>query len=362
MILVAPTAFKGSHTATAVAAAAARGASAFRYLGVRELPVSAGGPGLIDSLATVGWRLAEEVVVTGPLGSPVRARIIAKEKAAVIESADACGLALLRMEERAPLRTTTFGVGELLMRASMHYEHIVVGLGGSATIDAGLGMAAALGWRLLDERGESVEPCGRAVLQLARIEGGRSPLPPITALADVRSPLFGEHGAARVFGEQKGATPDEVMLFDAGLERVASIMRRDLGVYVAKLPGSGAAGGLAAGLCAFAAARIVSGSSWVLEQLGFDRLLPDAQLVITGEGAFDAQSSMGKITGEVIARAGACGIPVLLVAGHVEGALPKHVYAATSEPASGRAGERAQLDLEAIERLVREALPRLLDH
>jgi glycerate kinase len=161
-------------------------------------------------------------------------------------------------------------------------------------------------------------------------------------------------------------------MLDAGLARVASIMLRDLGVDVAAIPGGGAAGGLGAGLRAFAAAEIVSGSSWVLEQLDFDRMLSDAQLVITGEGAFDAQSSMGKITGEVIVRAAASGVPVLLVTGRVEGVLPKHVHALgdTGERTSGRGGERArasgalraQLQLDDIERVVREALPRLLGH
>ena len=350
MILVATTAFKGTHSAADVAAAAARGARAAGRPNVRELPVSDGGPGLIDSLCAAGWRVVERVPVTGSLGSTVVARIASNGREAAVESADACGLALVPPAERDPLRATSFGVGELLARASAQFEHVFVGLGGSATIDGGLGMAAALGWQLLNSQGGAIERSGRGVLELDHIGKIEQKRMRVTALADVRNPLYGPAGAARVFGAQKGASAQQIEALDRGLQTVAAVIQRDLGIDVGQLPGAGAAGGLGAGLHAFAGATIVSGSDWVLTQLRFDELLEKAQLVITGEGSFDAQSSMGKITGELIARADRRGVPVLLIAGHVEGTLPGHVSAVGN----------AALELADIERLVREALPELL--
>ena len=352
MILVAPTAFKGTHSAADVAAAAARGAHAAGHSDVRELPVSDGGPGLIDSLLAAGWHLESKVEVSGPVGSAVVARIVSNGHDAAFESADACGLSLVAPEQRDPLRATTLGVGELLEYASARFEHVYAGLGGSATIDCGLGMAAALGWQLQNDRGDVIDNAGRGVLELAHIAGTPPQLARVTALADVQNPLFGPEGAPRVFGAQKGATPEQIALLDAGLEKVAAIIRRDLGVDVVNLAGAGAAGGLGAGLHAFAKATVVSGSAWVLEQLQFDELLEHADLVITGEGSFDAQSSMGKITGELIRRTAARNVPVLLVAGSIEGTLPPYVYSA---------GNR-QLALSDIENLVRSSLQQLLAH
>jgi glycerate kinase len=176
-------------------------------------------------------------------------------------------------------------------------------------------------------------------------------LPRVTVLTDVRNPLFGASGAARVFGPQKGASPEEIERLDAGLEHVAAIMQRDLGVDVANAIGGGAGGGLAAGLLAFAGGSLTSGSEWVLQQLDFDRELARATVVVTAEGAYDAQSSMGKITGEIIARARQRGVKVLLIAGSVTGELPPNVMAMC---------ENRQLTPADIERLVSAALPRLL--
>lgn len=350
MILVAPTAFKGTHAAPAVAAAAARGAAGCS-LPVHTLPVSDGGPGLIDALSHAGWRITDRPGVTGPLGDPVGARILASHNQAVVESADACGITLLSAGQLNPLQTTSFGVGELIERAAATFQSIHVGLGGSATIDGGLGMAAALGWKLLDADGNAIDRAGRGVLQLAHIEGDPPLLPEVIALSDVRNPLYGPDGAARTFGAQKGATAQQVAMLDAGLERLAEIIRRDLGVDVGAMEGAGAAGGLGAGLHAFAGARLVSGSEWVLERLGFDALLARARAVITGEGSFDAQSGMGKITGEIIERARVVGVPVLLIAGRIDGETPAHVHAF---------GNHEQLTLSDIESLVRNQLPQLL--
>lgn len=351
MILVAPTAFKGTLSAAAVAEAATRGARHSQQFDVLQLPVSDGGPGLIDALLHARGGSVHTVTVTGPLGERTAARVLAREQTAVVESADACGIHLMRPEQLDPLRTSTFGVGELVLQAAAYSEHVLVGVGGSATVDAGLGMAEALGFRLLDQNDQPVPRGGRGVLDLARIEHTTTRLPRVTVLTDVDNRLCGANGAAQVFGPQKGASPEVVERLDAGLERVAKIMQRDLGVDVAGTVGGGAGGGLAAGLRAFAGATLTSGSAWVLEQLDFDRELARAAVVVTGEGAYDAQSSMGKITGEIIARAGRRGVPVLLIAGSVSGELPASVVAAS---------EGRQLTSGDIERLVREALPRLL--
>jgi glycerate kinase len=351
MILVAPTAFKGTLSAGAVAEAAARGARCSQNLDVLQLPVSDGGPGLIDALLYARGGSAHVVTVAGPLGEPTRARVLVQKPAAVVESADACGLHLIDSEQRDPMQTSTFGVGELILRAAEYSDQVSVGVGGSATIDCGLGMAEAFGFGLLDDNDKPVGRGGRGVLELARIERSATPLPRITVLTDVRNPLFGGNGAAHVFGPQKGAAPDVIERLDAGMQRVAEIMQRDLGVDVASTIGGGAGGGLAAGLLAFAVGTLTSGSKWVLEQVDFDRALARATVVVTGEGAYDAQSSMGKITGEIIERARQHGVRVLLVAGSVTGELPPHVVAVS---------EDKQLTSQDIERLVSAALPRLL--
>lgn len=346
MIFVAPTSFKGTHSASAVAQAMARAAATFDHQ-VIVRPVSDGGPGLIDALAHDTPADIQIVDVTGPLGEKTAARILLQRGRAIVESADACGLQLVPQARRDPLRATTFGVGEVLLAAARHATAIIVGLGGSATVDGGVGMARALGFRLLDEQGRELAGAD-ALLRVARIAGQNRLHGRVTALADVRSPLFGAHGAARIFGPQKGATPEQVDLLDDALAHLARVVRRDLGIDVGSLEGAGAAGGLGAGLRAFAGADVVGGSAWLLREIDADALIARATLVITGEGAYDAQSGLGKITGELIARAGAADVPVLLVAGRVEGVVPRHVRAV----AGGR-----QLSLEDIERCTREALP-----
>jgi glycerate kinase len=331
MILVAPTAFKGTISARAAARALARGFRARRISDLIELPLSDGGPGLIDALSGTSSRITYEPV-SGPLGEPVRARLLLRSDTCIIESADACGLHLVDPARRNPLRASSFGVGQLVLAASHRSaSHITIGLGGSATIDAGLGLAAALGWKFRNASGRLVEPIPAAMPTIAAIEPPAvSWQIPVTALTDVRSPLFGSTGAAHVFGPQKGADARAIEQLDRGLQQVAKVVERTLGVTIAGLEGGGAAGGLGAGIRAFLNGTLVRGAEWVLQQLGFDRLLDDARLVVTGEGSFDAQSALGKITGEVIARACARGIPVLLVAGSIKCPVPSGVHAVST--------------------------------
>lgn len=305
MILVAPTSFKGTHSATAAAAAMAAGARAVYRDDVLVMPVSDGGPGLIESLQHAAGGDVRTVQVSGPLGTPVSARILIQNATAYVESADACGLHLVAQEQRNPLLTTSFGVGELLLAAASYAADVVIGLGGSATVDGGIGAARALGWQLR----------GSSLLDFSAIEARPKAQSSITALADVANPLFGPDGAAHVFAPQKGAAAADVEVLDSALRRMADIIARDIGIDVAGLVGGGAAGGLGAGLHAFANARLISGSEWMLDRLRLDELLQRADAVITGEGRYDAQSGMGKITGTIAARAAAAGVPCLVIAG-----------------------------------------------
>ncbi|MEX2285413.1 MAG: glycerate kinase [Gemmatimonadota bacterium] len=352
MILVAPTAFKGTLSARAAAEAMAAGARAAAAHHVVIAPLSDGGPGLIDALEGDSDRI-ETVRVSGPLGARVNARVLWRGAQAVVESADACGLHLVPQAQRDPWRATTRGVGELISFAAANAREIVIGLGGSATVDGGIGMAAALGWRLLDAKGEPITPVAAELHRIARIEPPAQQLSAaITVLADVVTPLVGAQGAARVFGPQKGVVTGQIDRLDRALEQLADVIARDLGTSVHALPAGGAAGGLGAGLVAFLNAAIQSGSDWVLQRIGFDDLLARASLLVTGEGSYDAQSSLGKITGVVIERAAARGVPVLLIAGRVEGLLPAHVQT------MDHAGRR--LSATDLERMVRASCARLL--
>lgn len=348
MILVCPTSFKGTLTAAAAARAMAAGArDACGSVDCVELPVSDGGPGLIDSLHGALGGAIHHVRVRDPLGRAVDARVLLVElegeTAAVVECADACGMHLLAAHELDPMRLGSHGVGELIAAAAARADTVVLGLGGSATVDGGAGMAAALGWRLLTTDARALGTGGASLLELDRIEPppAAAPRPRRTvALSDVSSPLYGAHGAAAVFAPQKGASADDVLALDAGLRRLAEVVLRDAGTDVSALAGGGAAGGLGAAAVAFLDAELEPGSDRVLEIVGFDRLLARARLVVTGEGAWDAQSSLGKITGAVIERAGRAGVRVLLIAGHATGPVPAHVTLVTGRQ-SGESGESA---------------------
>lgn len=283
-------------------------------------PISDGGDGLLDAVLPPG-SLRERLNVTGPLGAPVSGELgWIDPETAIFASATACGLALLRPDELDPLRATTRGVGELVWEAGERgAKAVVVGLGGSATVDGGAGAARGLGWSLLDPAGAQLPEGGGALLRLAELSGGWALGAKVIALADVTTPLIGPRGAAPVFGPQKGAGPEGVKLLSRGLERLAELMARHGHPELATIPGGGAAGGLGAGLAFFAKAELTAGANWVLARVGFDAALARAQLVITGEGAFDRTSLVGKASGEVVRRALAANKRVAVVAGKVEG-------------------------------------------
>jgi len=350
-IVVAPTAFKGSFSPREVADAMAVGArNACPDGAVLTCPVSDGGDGLLDAVLPPE-SLRESVQVTGPLGTSVTASLgWIDAQTAIIESASACGLALVPSESRDPLGATTRGVGELIAEAAGRgAANVIVGLGGSATTDGGTGAARGLGWTFQDAAGAELPEGGGALPDLAEFGGGWSLNLRVIGLADVSTPLTGPRGAARVFAPQKGASPEQVERLAAGLDQLARLFALHGRPELSDLPMGGAAGGLGAGLVHFAHAELTSGSSWVLERVGFDAALARADLVLTGEGAFDPTSLAGKAVGEVVRRAQAARCRVAVVAGIAEHMAGVHVVDGGGQRLSAR-------DLAAMaERATREA-------
>jgi len=351
-ILVCPTAFKESLSARQVARAIVDGVRRVDAgAATVHMPVSDGGPGLLEAILDSEGGEIRAHDVRGPLGKPARARSLWLSPAeVVIETADACGLHLVPADGRDPLRADTTGVGEVV-RACLEQgaTRIALGLGGSATVDGGTGLARVFGYRFLGSDGEDLQGGGGSLADLARIEPGEAPQGVgLAAVADVRAPLIGPDGAARRFGPQKGAGPEAVETLERGLTALAERLRADLGRDVAGLPGAGAAGGLGAGCAGFFGAALVQGSAWVLDRLGFDAALDRADLVITGEGAWDATSALGKVTWEILRRARVREVPALLVCGHVAGPVPPGATAV--------GGGGAWLDAEDVSRLVAEAV------
>ena len=316
-VLCAPDSFKDTASAEAVARAMVEGIDRIGAgVTAEACPIADGGEGTLDVLiaALGGWVVERTVHGPRPDRPNVAARygIVERDgRTAIIELAAAAGLALLSIDDRDPLRTTTYGVGELMRHAieTAAVSRILLTLGGSATVDAGLGIIQALGGRLLGTRGEDiVEPItGSAIGEIARIEPPRG-VPPIQIACDVSNPLLGARGAARVYGPQKGATPEVV----EQLERALSDLADRLSVDPTR-PGMGAAGGVAYGL-SLLDTDLTPGATLVLDALDFDRRCRAADLVITGEGRLDDQSTSGKATMTVARRArGAGAVPLAIV-------------------------------------------------
>ncbi len=327
-IVVAPQSLKGSLDAPEVGHSIEAGIRAvLPDAEVLVIPVADGGEGTVRALVAATGGTLRTATVTGPLGQAVQAEFgILGESAAfsgrtaVIEMAAASGLPLVPPERRDPRATTTRGTGEL-MRAALDLgcERILLGIGGSATNDGGAGMAQALGARLLDAAGTELPPGGAALARLAHIDvtglDARLRQTQVLVACDVTNPLYGPEGASAVYGPQKGATPEMVQELDAALRHYAEVLRRDLGADVAQVPGAGAAGGLGAGLLAFARAQLTPGAPLILRALDFDAKLHGAALVITAEGRLDAQTAYGKAVGAVAAAAKRAGARTIALAG-----------------------------------------------
>ncbi|MBP2475469.1 glycerate kinase [Crossiella equi] len=321
--VVAPSGFKESLDASAVAAAITAGIRRVVPGAVVDpVPLVDGGEGSARALAEAGGGELVPVTVTGPVGEPVRAHLAVIGRTAVVEMAAAAGLRLVPADRRHPGRTTTYGVGELIRAAlDAGCAEILVGCGDSGTCDGGAGALQALGARLLDGDGEELGRGGDALAQVKDVDvSGLDPRladVPITLACNPHNLLCGETGVARVFGPQKGATPEDVTRLSAAMDRWAVVLHEKFGVDLATAPGSGASGGLGAGLAAVLGARLRPRFDVVLNHLDLDRRLAAADLVITAEGAIDFQTPRGKVPAEVARRAKRYGKPVIALAGTI---------------------------------------------
>ena len=363
-IVVAPQEFKGTLTAAQAAGAMAAGARrAMPQAAIDVIPLSDGGPGLTEAIHASRGGTVLTATVQNPRGRPIEAHWLRLEgQTAVIESAQAAGLTLLQEHERDPRITTSYGVGQLLASAlDQGCASIVVGLGGSATNDGGAGMAAALGARLLDAGGNDLPAGGAALAALERIDiSGLDPRlagARVLAAADVTNPLCGPEGASLVYSPQKGASAEVAKELDAALFRYGDIVERDAGIPVLTAPGAGAAGGLGAGLIAFAGAEVRPGFEVVAEAVGLRELLADADLLLTGEGRLDEQTGYGKAVAGVARLAAECGVRTLIVPGmlaagweavleYADGVEPVVGSLITAEEAIARPAETLEMTVE----------------
>ena len=283
------------------------------------IPVADGGEGSVDAFLTAVGGKKVDVPCHGPHMEEMRGFYgLLPDGTAVVEMAAAAGLPLAgnRLE---PDKTTTYGVGELMAAAAEQgARRIILGLGGSATNDGGCGAAAALGVRFLDAEGKEFLPTGGTLRSLAKIDiGEQKQLPEIAVMCDIDNPLCGSAGASAVFGPQKGATPDMVKVLDGNLFHLAEIIRKDLGVEIAELPGAGAAGGMGGGAVAFWNGKLQMGIETVLDTVDFDGIVQGARLVLTGEGRLDGQSVRGKVVAGVAKRSKRAKVPVVAVVGAI---------------------------------------------
>ncbi|MFO7774207.1 MAG: glycerate kinase [Candidatus Hydrogenedentota bacterium] len=324
-VVLAPDSFKNCLSAKEAAEALGKGVTrAAPNASLDHVPLADGGEGTVDALVAAAGGQRVTVTVTGPLGEPVEAGYgVLNGKTAVIEMAAASGHALLAHTQRDPRAATTYGTGELIAHALDNgFRDIIVGIGGSATNDAGAGMAQALGYRLLDASGRDLSPGGAALARIARIDAAHAhpglSNASIRAACDVRNPLCGPEGASRVYGPQKGADAQTVAELDAALHRFGAAIEEQLGIAVLERPGAGAAGGLGAGLVAFCGAELDPGFDVVARAVNLEERIAAGDLVLTGEGLLDAQTQSGKAPAGVAALAGRHGVPAIAIAGALE--------------------------------------------
>jgi glycerate kinase len=368
-IIIAPDSFKGSNTSIMVANTIERGIrKVFPDAEVVKIPIADGGEGTVEALVLGAGGTFREVDVKGPLGETIKAIYgILDNGTAVIEMASASGLPLVPENLRNPLVSTTYGTGELI-KAAMNEgcKRIVIGIGGSATNDGGIGMAQALGASFKDSEGRELGFGGGELDKLDTIDisGIDSRLKDVefVVACDVSNPLCGERGASAVYGPQKGATPEMVEQLDGNLRHYAEKIKTQLGMDIVDTPGAGAAGGLGAGLIVFCGASLKSGIETVLDVVEIDKHLPTADFVITGEGKIDSQSIYGKVPVGVGQRVKKYNKPVLAIVGDIgQGAQAVYEYGVDgimstvnkAMPLSEAMGRSAELLEDATERVMR---------
>ena len=325
-ILLAPDSFKDAISSIDFCKAAHKGIkNVDAAINCLSFPLADGGEGTAQILTSHFKGTTHSLVVQNPTFSPVEATygITPDGKTAFIDMAVASGLQLLAPEKRNCYFTTTFGTGELIKDAiEKGVKHIVLGIGSSATNDAGIGMAAALGYRFLDRHDDPIIPIGEYLRKIKRIDASQV-LPTLstvkfTVACDVDNPLYGKNGAAYIYGPQKGANKEEIDMLDKGLQNFATVVKQDLNLDIADLPGAGAAGGMGAGTMVFLNATLKKGIHLVMDLMNFDEALQDADLIITGEGKIDEQSLSGKVVKGVAQKGNTNNIPVFALCGQLE--------------------------------------------
>jgi glycerate kinase len=324
-IIIAPQSFKGSLKAHEAAAAMAEGVKAFdSSIETVLLPIADGGAGTVRALVQATNGKLISAIAHDPLGNKVAAAWGKSDDGvtAFIEVAAASGLALVPEDKLDPMQASTYGTGELILAALEHgCKKIMIGLGDSATTDGGAGIAQALGVKLLDNDGKEIPSGGAGLALLEHIDmSGRNRLVKdckIMCACDVTNPLYGPQGAAYIYGPQKGATPEMVKKLDASLRNLAGVIKNDLGLDIADLPGAGAAGGIGAGLVAFLGDSLQRGVDLICDSIGFNKYLENADLVLTGEGRIDYQTAFGKTVAGIAVRAKAAGVPVVAICGEI---------------------------------------------
>lgn len=332
-IVLAPDSFKGTLSSMEIIGHLEKAAkNHFDSVEIVKVPIADGGEGTVDALVMATHGEYRQAEVMGPLPSQrVKAKYgLINKRTAVIEMAEASGLTLLDEEERNPLLATTYGTGEMIKAAlDEGIRNFVIGIGGSATNDGGIGACQALGIRFLDEKGSEVGFGGQELIRIRDIimddMDGRIKDSKITVICDVSNPLIGPEGATSIYGPQKGVTEDNFHILESGMENYQSLIKKLMGLDMAKIPGSGAAGGLGAALVTFFGATLKPGIDAVLDYVGFDDLIKDADLVVTGEGRIDGQSIFGKVPVGVSQRCKPLNIPVVAVVGGM-GADAQKVY------------------------------------
>lgn len=325
-IIAAPDSFKGALSAIDAAQAIKQGVlKVDPNIEVVEVPVADGGEGTIDAIVYVLKGVKKRVWVSGPLGEKVEAFYGLCGETAVVEMAEAAGLGLVPQEKRNPKNTTTHGVGELILAAlDDNVKNIIIGLGGSATTDMGCGMAQALGAKFYNGDKLITEKITGGLLQnITNIDTSamdcRIRNVNIKAACDVNNPLVGENGASYIYSPQKGASAEDVIFLDQGLQKTGKILEDIADIAIVDVSGAGAAGGLGAGVIGFLGGSLISGADMVLDVINFDEIIEGADLIIFGEGKFDAQSLMGKIGGTMALLAKDKQIPFIVAAGSVKG-------------------------------------------
>jgi len=324
-IVLAPDSFKGNLTSLEVASCLEKGIRrVLPKVKCIKVPMADGGEGTVQSMVDAAKGSFVKKRVKGPAGKLVTARYgwLSKQKTAVIEMAEASGLPLVHGKEKNPLKTTTYGTGQLIADAlNRGAKKIIIGIGGSATNDGGVGMAQALGVKFYAANKKEIKELGAGgmLAKIAHIDAmyvnPKLAKTKIVVACDVENPLCGKKGASHVFGPQKGATPKMVNTLDENLKQLSKIIKRDLKKDIARMPGAGAAGGLGAGLVAFAGAKLESGIEIVLQATQLSKYVKGADLVITGEGRVDFQTAFGKTPSGVAKAANKQGVPVVAIGG-----------------------------------------------